>query len=546
MKKKGFTLVELLGVLVVLAIMLIVTVPAITSSLKSADQKKYESFVQNITESAELYVESNLELFPELGNVGGTAVITVGDLVDNGFLKADLVNPKTDQVVDLKEGILVTVQEDRTKQYQYPYDIQYVLNNLLSYVCSTDRSTECFEKEGNSYYYKGASGVNDEAVNWLWYGKHLWRITGFNEADLTMTLISSYPVAALYFYSSSEVVASYTESDVARWLQDVFVPSLPDYVRENMEAHPMTYTASTTANTSGETKTANIRILTKNEYSGANSYLDIKDSFWLADIATSPNVYTVNSVGSVASISSAYGIGVRPVVQISDLILQEGNGSGNDPYLVSEPIAKTTDELEVGSYIQVPAVNGSYLTRVVGNDHNGVKVVLNGLSGSIAFGSTYNLTSTSTILTDETNGLYAFRNTLNSDYFDSNMRTWYIGTVPSGDDYELVKETTFSSNIGLLTLGDLFSGNDIDISNSTTKTFVDVDKILNPTENTNYWLMNSYQYNSGLWTYRIESAGFLGNTSPSSVHGVRPSWYLKDNLVITGGNGSANNPYQLN
>ena len=85
MKNKGFTLVELLGVLVVLAIMLIVTVPAITSSLKSADQKEYDSFVNNIIDSAELYVETNREKFPELSSIGGVSAVPIRDLIDSGF-----------------------------------------------------------------------------------------------------------------------------------------------------------------------------------------------------------------------------------------------------------------------------------------------------------------------------------------------------------------------------------------------------------------------------------------------------------------------------
>ena len=126
MKNKGFTLVELLGVFVVLAIMLIVTVPAITSSLKSADQKEYDSFVNNIIDSAELYVETNREKFPELSSIGGVSAVPIRDLIDSGFLKENTINPDTDEVVDRTELVGLYVNDDKTIYYEYPTQLQTV------------------------------------------------------------------------------------------------------------------------------------------------------------------------------------------------------------------------------------------------------------------------------------------------------------------------------------------------------------------------------------------------------------------------------------
>lgn len=120
MKEKGFTLIELLGVLVVLALILVVAVPAVTSSLKNTDKAKYSNFVEEVLSSAELYIEDNRNLFPELNEIGGVVTIKVGKLIDFGYLKENTVNPKTNQKIERTEEIRITVNEDYTFYYEYP------------------------------------------------------------------------------------------------------------------------------------------------------------------------------------------------------------------------------------------------------------------------------------------------------------------------------------------------------------------------------------------------------------------------------------------
>ena len=120
MKEKGFTLIELLGVLVVLALILVVAVPAVTSSLKNTDKAKYSNFVEEVISSAELYIEENRNLFPELNEIGGVVTIKVGKLIDFGYLKENTVNPKTNQKIERTEEIRITVNEDYTFYYEYP------------------------------------------------------------------------------------------------------------------------------------------------------------------------------------------------------------------------------------------------------------------------------------------------------------------------------------------------------------------------------------------------------------------------------------------
>lgn len=57
LKKNGFTLVELLAVLVILAVILIVALPSITSSLNKSDEEALEKRKQMILSEAELKLD---------------------------------------------------------------------------------------------------------------------------------------------------------------------------------------------------------------------------------------------------------------------------------------------------------------------------------------------------------------------------------------------------------------------------------------------------------------------------------------------------------
>ena len=101
------------------------------------------------------------------------------------------------------------------------------------------------------------------------------------------------------------------------------------------------------------------------------------------------------------------------------------------------------------------------------------------------------------------------------------------------------------ASIGLPTVGEMFSGNDIDLSASSTKTFVDVGTIENSTVSYYYLTMNRTDSGS------VRSAGHNGSLSHSSLSGadgVRAVIYLKSGtsaITFTGGEGTPNSPYEL-
>lgn len=297
-----------------------------------------------------------------------------------------------------------------------------------------------------------------------------------------------------------------------------------------------------------ETKSnVNVRLLTEAEYiaSGlASGYLNISDYYWLADIGNNMSARSVHSNGYLNNASSSSAHGVRPVIKItSDLIIEEGNGTITSPYTVSEERSKNTSNIQIGEYVNVPKSDGSnYLTRVVKNDSDGIKVILNGLYNISAFGSNETLSNTSTVYTGS---LTSFKNTLDLKYFDSSNHQYNITMYQRGANWN--NNTTMATlDIGLASIGEMFSGNDIDLSDSITKTFVYATKILNPTLNYKYWIGNSYDVSN---VYNVYNYGYLESVNFNSPNnytsGVRPVFMINSDMAITGGNGTANSPYTL-
>ena len=128
--KKGFTLVELLGVIVILSIMILVTAPALLTTIKNTEDKAIEEFETTLSIAAESYIEQNRISFPQLNEVGGTAYISVGKLKEGGYIKTNLVDPKTGSVVESTSTIKTVVQPNKTRTYEYNR-VNYTANGYV-------------------------------------------------------------------------------------------------------------------------------------------------------------------------------------------------------------------------------------------------------------------------------------------------------------------------------------------------------------------------------------------------------------------------------
>lgn len=120
-KKGGFTLVELLGVIVFLGIVAIIAVPFTTGMLSKTKKESSSRFEDNVFLATEAYIEDNNSEYLELETTGGQTDIMFKDLVDSGYLNKNMVDPKSKKRVD---SLTYTIHVEKTEN-GFVYTLNY-------------------------------------------------------------------------------------------------------------------------------------------------------------------------------------------------------------------------------------------------------------------------------------------------------------------------------------------------------------------------------------------------------------------------------------
>ena len=115
MNKKGFTLVEVLLVIVLIAMVTAIVLPNITDSIETSKEKKFESYASLVKDNLEMYVMDNKEdLWAEGAN--GTISIVESDL-----------RARTKEM-DIGDCTIKSLSASRTAN-NYTYSVTITCNN---------------------------------------------------------------------------------------------------------------------------------------------------------------------------------------------------------------------------------------------------------------------------------------------------------------------------------------------------------------------------------------------------------------------------------
>ena len=118
MRKNAFTMVELIGVIVILAIMLLIAVPSVNNAIKTSEENKKQEALNNIYMATENYLMANYDEYSSLDNIGASEYIYVMDLINQQYMDIDELNPNDDESFDSKDVVKVTRNEDNTFSYE--------------------------------------------------------------------------------------------------------------------------------------------------------------------------------------------------------------------------------------------------------------------------------------------------------------------------------------------------------------------------------------------------------------------------------------------
>ena len=149
--RNGFTLVEMIAIITVLAIILLISLPALSSTLKSNEEKNYNNYLEDLYMATENYVTS--KSFPELNNLNGGIFVSVKELINNGYVKSDKNNPKTKEAINPNSVIRVIKNNEGLFEYKY---------------CETDCTTKAYSQENLIIHYDAYTRPEIKGTSIVW------------------------------------------------------------------------------------------------------------------------------------------------------------------------------------------------------------------------------------------------------------------------------------------------------------------------------------------------------------------------------------------
>lgn len=198
--KTGFTLVELLSVIVLLGIISVIIIPNFTGILKSSKEDLYNNQIEVIKTSAKLWTlnEDNKIVLSE--NTSWPYLITLGDLQDSGLLD-ELKNPKDDTYFSDSTLIYISVTDGN---YTFTVDEDSInassnvitLNDERSYKVEINTS---FTEPG----YNASINGNDITSN---VERKIYK-NGVEVSSIDTTKISNYTIQYKVSYEGENGIA---------------------------------------------------------------------------------------------------------------------------------------------------------------------------------------------------------------------------------------------------------------------------------------------------------------------------------------------------
>ena len=573
MKNKGFTLIELLAVIVVLAVIALIATPIVLNTIedarKGAAQSSTYAYVDEVEKELASYMIKNggnnyatgkhsvetlktdlgIELkgdTPTAGNVciGADGTITKASLKINNHVVS----------YDGKEAITTGLEE--VEDITCPGPILDKAKTLVfdeSGVCKTDGTTY---KYMNGCYIKGAS-----TNNYVWYNGFMWRIMGIN-SDNTVRMITDENVTSLA-YGPHGTGLKYTTNEgyIHDWLNEYFYNNLNStksiiqegayFCSESTNGQKLTEGRTTCR--AGNEVTTKIGIMAFDEYllaGTSSSYLNIGQSSKTMTPDSDFYAWSVYSNGDAGLIELNYLEGVRPVINVApNSIITEGDGTTSNFYVLEENkntsiTGVLSDKVTSGEYVNLEGKT----YRVVRKENDGIKLILDGFyeepEGTV-YTMKYNETTGDNIFT-LISGIGAklngdVLNWLGLSTSDKIVETTYYqgDAFGYGTNYQntLKESNGVLARVGLIQVGDILA------SQSSTMLTKNYTVSSNHSNTSGYWTMNKSTSTTFAW--RVWSSGELPDRDRVAVYGLRPVIKVRNDLTITGGNGTWKSPYQI-
>lgn len=140
MNKKGFTLIELIATIVIMALILIMVMPSIMALVNNNEDKAYEYYGDALIEASKIFVNKEGEDITSLGttNFIGCVDITYQDLID-----ANLIEPITEENIDCSDALIRYTKEKGKESYSINLTCKDTSENKEVYSVNNIPNTTC-------------------------------------------------------------------------------------------------------------------------------------------------------------------------------------------------------------------------------------------------------------------------------------------------------------------------------------------------------------------------------------------------------------------
>ncbi len=217
MKKNGFTLVELLSIVVILGIIVVVALPQISGSIGSKKEKQYNKIVKIVENAGKVYLTEN----------GTIDSVSIDKLIESDYLTSGLKNPINNTPLT---GCVKKITSDGVTKYKYevdncPDENIFIVDHITNlYNDEETRIKDGLKKDNtpdqNIRYY----GSNPN--NYVLFNNELWRIIGVFGNNVK--LVRSESLGSLSWDSSESSVNEgwgvneWSQADLKNYLNTMY------------------------------------------------------------------------------------------------------------------------------------------------------------------------------------------------------------------------------------------------------------------------------------------------------------------------------------
>ena len=110
MNKKGFTLVELLAIIIVLSLLVVIASTSVSKIMKDSKKDLYNSQIKMIESAAKSYGSENINDLPAGGEC---KYITLGELKEHSLIDPHIKNPKTNK--EFNNDMIIKISSEKSK-----------------------------------------------------------------------------------------------------------------------------------------------------------------------------------------------------------------------------------------------------------------------------------------------------------------------------------------------------------------------------------------------------------------------------------------------